>query len=76
MRLHCDSINYYTRGGVDSQGKPVQRSAASVTFSFADDAPSGRPIDGFSINFIDLEQPIDYFPGKVYDLTLEEVVEN
>jgi hypothetical protein len=76
MRLRCDAINYYTRGGADSEGIPTQRPAASVTFSFADPSPVSRPIDGFSINFIDLEEPIDYFPGKIYNLTLEEVVEN
>lgn len=76
MRLRCDSINYYSRGGIDAQGQPVQRPAAQVTFSFADSDTVSRAIDGFSINFIDLEEPIDYFPGKLYDLSLTEVVEN
>lgn len=76
MRLRCDSINYYNRGGVGANGLPINRPAASVTFSFADNAVVSRPIDGFSINFIDLEEPIAYSPGKIYDLTLEEVVEN
>lgn len=76
MRLRCDSINYYSRGGIDAQGQPASQPAASVTFSFADPSLTTRPIDGFSINFVDLESPIEYFPGKLYDLSIEEVVEN
>lgn len=68
-KVCCESVNYYNRGTVNEQGMPAQLPAASVIFNFIEENSN---MNQFSLTFNNISEPIEYFPGKIYTLSLLE----
>ena len=67
MNVRCEAVNYYTRAGASGQ-----EPAVSITFVSTDDPAA---FDQFTLNLINIEGPVEYFPQKNYTLNLVEVDE-
>lgn len=70
MIVRCESVNYYTRVAAGPDNQPRQSSAAQVSFR-----PIDENVEAFSIHLIGLEGNVDYFPNKIYELTINPVEE-
>lgn len=85
MRVTCLSVNYNNYQGyaapninnpaaTPSPGVPVSLVNATVNFGPAvAGEPGGLSAQNFSLTFERIEDTIDFFPGKVYDLALTPV---
>ena len=71
MTLLCINVNYFTRAKSLASGQTEQVPAATVSFQTVDGI---GVIENFSLTYTDLTEPVDYFPGKQYELTLTPVV--
>lgn len=70
MTLRCVNVNYFTRAKSTLAGQTEQVPAATVSFQAID----GGEIENFSLTFTEITAPVDYFPGREYELSLTPVV--
>lgn len=77
MKVLCQSVNYNTYQGYadGSNGALVPLVNANVQFQpvIDPDEPNALRPQNFSITFERVTDEVNYFPGKVYDLTLTPV---
>lgn len=77
MQVKCTNVNYFSTGSIVAMpGQPAQAGPesynATVTFSSTGTDTVGR-VDSFSLNYSMLSEPIEFMPGKVYNLNFEPV---
>lgn len=73
MQVRCNSVTYFNRGATTVDGQPTTAPAASVAFS--SEGNSSGQLDQFTLTFTNLEENLEYFPGKLYELTIAPVQE-
>lgn len=71
MKVVVTNVNYFT-ANTFNQGQNVQTPGASVTFASQPTNETVERVEAFSLSYTNLQGPINFFPGEVYELTFNK----